>query len=770
MHISTFLKCCFFWGAALLFLTFLSPLYGQINGFAYDKTTGETIEKVEVFVGDATQPIPGPFPRGQFLIPTLSQGTKLTIKARGYETVETTVDAGTEQLSISMTPNFTNLEEVQLTAFASGRKLIDQVGGISVISKGELQRDPPLIIAPALNRVPGVYMHSGAFNTNRITIRGIGSRSLFSTNKVRAYLDDIPLTNGSGETTIEDIDLSLVDRVEVIKGPTSSLYGAGLGGSINLSTAGPEYREGSLSTGLLVGSYGLIRNATTFKKSDGKSNITLNYNHTYSDGYRENNQYDRQSINVLGQFYPGAKDRISIVAGLISVKAFIPSSIDSATFVDEPQSAAFTWNKTQGFEDYDKAFVGVSHRHTFNSEWTHSLSFFGSFRNAWEVRPFNILGEQSQSIGVRNRLSYAGNLANRPLRFSLGGELFREWYDWQTYENINGEGGLGGPLSDNVEDRNYYNIFSQAEWQLSPEFRLVVGVNVNQTQYEITDRYIPDSMDISGSYGFEPVVSPRVGIHYRINSKMALHAGASHGFSPPTLEETLTPEGAINPEIQPETGWNFEAGIRGRTLKGKLFYDLSLYSMQIQNLLVARRTGFDQFVGINAGKTQHNGAEIALNYLIFDENDYQIKAFSTYTLALYRFSEFIDGEEDYSGNELTGTPPHTFNAGLDFSTRPGFYGNINYLFVDAMPMRDDNSVYSQAYSVINAKLGFRKTLFQRLELDLSGGINNLTDARYASMILVNAGSFGGRAPRYFYPGLPRNFYGGLTLSWIFSKN
>ena len=85
-------------------------------------------------------------------------------------------------------------------------------------------------------------------------------------------------------------------------------------------------------------------------------------------------------------------------------------------------------------------------------------------------------------------------------------------------------------------------------------------------------------------------------------------------------------------------------------------------------------------------------------------------------------------------------------------------------------MRDDNSVYTQAYSVINTKIGFRKNLLQRFEVDLSGGINNLNDAHYAGMILVNAGSFGNQAPRYYYPGLPRNFYGRLTISWIFSKN
>ena len=77
-------------------------------------------------------------------------------------------------------------------------------------------------------------MHSGTYSTNRITIRGIGSRSLFSTNKIRAYFNDIPLTTGDGETVLEDIDPAFIERAEILKGPTSSLYGAGLGGTVNL--------------------------------------------------------------------------------------------------------------------------------------------------------------------------------------------------------------------------------------------------------------------------------------------------------------------------------------------------------------------------------------------------------------------------------------------------------------------------------------------------------------------------------------------------------
>ena len=142
--------------------------------------------------------------------------------------------------------------------------------------------------------------------------------------------------------------------------------------------------------------------------------------------------------------------------------------------------------------------------------------------------------------------------------------------------------------------------------------------------------------------------------------------------------------------------------------------------------------------------------------------------FLTYTYADYKFKEFADDGEDFSGNQLTGTPKNVFNTGLDF-TVSGFYGNLNYQFVDEIPMTDDNSIYSSSYGLLNLKVGYESFLGSKFRLDISGGINNITDEMYASMVLVNAGSFGGRAPRYYYPGLPRNYYGGVTLGLLFNN-
>ncbi len=674
----------------------------------------------------------------------------------------------------SVTAADTILKNEYIPILISGRAInLKLPAALMQIHPEHLKRDNDVSIAPALNRVSGVYMHSGALNTNRITIRGIGNRSPFSTTKLRAYLDDIPLTNGDGETTIEDIDLSMIDRVDVWKGPTASLFGAGLGGMIHMKTDGSKSKlPTSLKNSLTVGSYGLFRNVTEVNYTNSKQTFSAgaNFNTTQSDGFRENNSYDRKGGSILLKYKSKSENETTLFGNHISLKAFIPSSLNRNDYDEEPQKAAFTWNKVKGFEDYEKNLLGISHRFKITDfdklQLINRTSIFASSRNSYESRPFNILDEKSYSVGARMSFelkSKKPNLNAFPL-FAMGIETFREKYDWQTYQTLDGI--QGNLLSDNNEIRKYINFYAQSYLSLNDKTTLFTGLNYNATRYSYNDLLMANGIDNSGQYNFNGILSPHLGINYQFKYKLSLFATVSHGFSPPSLSETLTPDGNINPEIAPEKGWNFEIGSRGR-VASKLTYELTAYSMRIKDLLVARRVAEDQYVGLNAGETQHNGVELFLEYQLIQSSKYQVTPFLTYTYSDYTFEEFVDDANDFSGNDLTGTPPHQVNAGVDFISKYGIYGNINYRFVDAFPMRDDNSIYSDSYNVFNLKFGYKKRVFKKLDIDISMGLRNIFDEKYASMILINAGSFGGNLPRYYYPGLPRNYFTSLSLRYHF---
>ena len=132
-----------------------------------------------------------------------------------------------------------NIQEVIVKAFQSDKRLLDTPGSIGLITNRQLVNEPTFTLAPSVNKIAGVWMQSGSINTNRLTIRGIGTRSPYGTNKIRAYYGDIPLTNGVGETILEDLDLEQIADIEIIKGPSSGFYGSGLGGVLLFNPVKP---------------------------------------------------------------------------------------------------------------------------------------------------------------------------------------------------------------------------------------------------------------------------------------------------------------------------------------------------------------------------------------------------------------------------------------------------------------------------------------------------------------------------------------------------
>jgi len=355
----------------------------------------------------------------------------------------------------------------------------------------------------------------------------------------------------------------------------------------------------------------------------------------------------------------------------------------------------------------------------------------------------------------------------------LGGEIFNDKNSYKTFKNLYkdfppGTGSVQGDiLSDFKEVRIYYNLFFDLKYILTNKTILSLGLNFNQTFYKLKDDYPENGKDFSGNYGFEPIFSPKIGITHQFNQNLSIYATISHGFSPPTLEETLLPNGLINTDIKPETGWNFEIGSRGDFIQNKLFYDVALYRMNVNNLLVARRTSEDEFIGINAGSTMYNGLEITLNYNIIQSEKINLLFANSVTFNDFKFKEFVYLENDYSGNQLTGMPKVSFNSNLNLDTSFGFYAFLNYYYVGEIPMRDDNSIYSDEYQLVNTKFGYKNNLSKKILLDIFVGINNLFNEKYASMLLINAGSFGNNAPRYYYPGEPINFYSGFNLKYNF---
>ena len=741
----------------------------ELNGRITDGENGEPLLGATIFSPETQEGTITDF-EGNFKLEIKNLPIQLSVKYVGFmDTLLNVVDDSF--LDIVMTVNFDLI--ICTVNVKSSPILVNLPAPIMRLRKIEIQREDQTRLDPILNRTPGVYMHSGALNTNRITLRGIGSRTPFGTNKIRAYLNEIPLTSGAGETNIEDIDLSFIKEIDVWKGPTASIYGAGLGGMIHLKTEN-NFKDSwnHIKNEFTLGSFGSIRNVTSLRLNNDKYDFYLSLNDTRQDSYRQNNRYERQGINLFGTYQFSDRYSVDVLINYIDLFAEIPSSINMDVFQNEPRRAGGSWGLINGRENYKRTLAGLSNHFRFdpigNYNFSNTLSLSFAQRSGEEIRPFNIVEDKSNALTIRNILKLTKKDYKIFPDFSLGFELFSEQYDSEFFESLDGI--KGGRLNENEENRFYANVFAQSYLQLSEQISLLAGLNLNSTNYRLEDLFSADGVVDSGEHNFNWILSPRIALNYAHNSRWSLFANVSHGFSPPSLEETLTPDGAINSDIQPETGWNFEMGSRGKLWRSKLVYELSLYQTAVSNLLIQQRVSEDQFIGINAGETRHRGLEAFLQYTLFNEPE-RGAFFISYTLADYEFIDFENQGEVFSGNKLTGTPPHHLNIGIDLASDFGLYGNITFQYVDAFPIRDDNTLFTDPYQVVNLKIAYDHELkisqSSWFDLGIYFGIRNVLDEKYSSMILINAASFGGSLPRYFYPGLPRNFYGGVKAAYRF---
>lgn len=638
-----------------------------------------------------------------------------------------------------------------------------------VIAAKIFQNYSPVELTSAINQIPGVYVLSGALNTNRITVRGIGARTSYGTDKLRLYYNNIPVTDGSGFSTIEAFDLENLSQIEVIKGPKGTAFGANLGGAIILKPKEALGKSTNFSNNFTVGSFGLVKNNLSFNHFDGKLRLGLQYGHLETDGYRENSRFDRDGVLLNASYQIDKKNKIGLLVNHIDYTAGIASSLGATAFAGNPRQAAANWGGVNGFEANNYSLVGLNYTHRFSESLENNTSVFYSYLDHFErrPRPLGFLDELTNGFGFRTRFTGDFRLLTRKAAYSLGAELYKDEYAWSLFETreqpVNGNL-QGERFADNKEFRTQFNAFGTLRLPLTEAFSAQIGLAINKTQYDFRDRFNTGMENTSAEREFDLIVLPSLDLEYRLSETARLFANVSRGFSNPTVEQTLTPEGVINPDIAQETGTNYELGTELFLDRRKLHLNLTLYQMDVRNLLVAERVAEDQFIGQNAGKTRHRGLELAMDYTWAISPRWQLSPFLSYTLNDHEFVEFVDGGEDFSGNPLTGVPKQRRTAGIQSRFLDGFYWNIAHRHVSEIPLTDANTLQSEPFTVFTTRMGYRRPLTEKFTIGIDFGVNNIFDEKYAASVLINAGSFGGE-PRYYYPGNARNYYGSLRLGY-----
>ena len=268
-------------------------LFSQQNSLkVYDFSTKFPVEKVRVYKDTILVAISDK--NGLFLLKNEFLPGIFVLKVFGFEEYSVFLEINKIEQHLYLIPTIEQLSEVVVQSTLINQTVQKTAASVNILDSADFNRTDATNLLESFNNTPGIVVSQGALNTNKINIRGIGSRSQYSTNRIQAFFDGIPLTTAEGELTLDDFDQETIEKIEIIKGPTSSVYGAGLGGAINLFSKKNSKKGTSAKSKNQFGSFNTQKQVLQILNRTEKNSLTATFTNLSSDGSRENGNWNRR--------------------------------------------------------------------------------------------------------------------------------------------------------------------------------------------------------------------------------------------------------------------------------------------------------------------------------------------------------------------------------------------------------------------------------------------------------------------------------------------
>jgi iron complex outermembrane receptor protein len=644
------------------------------------------------------------------------------------------------------------LGDVVVRAYELNQRAIDVAAAINHIGSNQLNRYGNKGILPAMNSLPGVRMEERSPGSYRVNIRGSSQRAPFGVRNVKIYYNNIPFTDPGGNSYLNQLGFHNFQSIEVIKGPGSSLYGAGTGGVLLIQTMPPAFAS---KLDYSFGSFGAHNMHVAAQLGKEKTRSVIAYNHQVAEGYRMHAALRRDVFTWDAETVLTANTTMRAHLLYGDMRYQTPGGLTAAEYAADPTQPRPTIGASPGAVAtraaiYQKMFLAAATlQHAIDSNWNGSIALYGAYTQLRNPTFRNYGRTAEPHFGSRAIIQYR----KRNISWHAGLEAQQGFITARSFGNR-----LGNPdtlqTDDEVSNRNLF-IFTQAHAQLG-NWLFTAGISINQLNVRLTRLYpLPYSVK-RRNYNNE--VAPRLSILRKIAKNLSIYAAFSKGFSPPNTSELLPSTGVINTALEAEQGFNYEMGLKGKLLDSRLFLDLNVFYFRLGNTIVQRRdaTGGDYF--INSGAANQFGVETMIDYAFSSSSLLKnSRAWVSHTLHDFHYGNFIQVNNDFSGNRLPGVARHTIAAGIDLALAPAFGLVINHLYVGRMPLNDANAVYADEVHVLGTRLQYRvNTTRVRLRFFIGG--DNLFNEAYSLGNDVNA--FSGR---YFNAAPARNYYVGLSF-------
>jgi iron complex outermembrane receptor protein len=648
---------------------------------------------------------------------------------------------------------------------------------VGVLDRDDLQRGQQTVgVDEALNNLPGVVV-SNRYNFSldqRITIRGFGARSNFGVRGLKILLDGVPQTLPDGQSQLTNIDFADIDRAEVLRGASSSLYGNASGGVISLRTE--RAAPGPFAQRIRVNGGDGKRADDGFYKwqswtsaRSGNVSGTLSVSQFKADGFREHSAAEFRQLNGGVDYALGGSSIATLRLSLADdPKAQNPGALTPTEYAVNADSAAASNILRGADKDAQQHQLALGIRHVDAGGNEYEGTVFGLLRYLKNPLaappPTNVTPTSGTYVdidraagGARGSMSRSLGSAAASPRLTAGVDLQRLRDDRRNFRS---DGGVptSEVLLDQREKVTEFGPFAQLQWSPREELLVSVGARYDWVRFDLGDRFLADGDD-SGSRTMA-AASGNVGMSWSVSDKFVPYLNVSTSFETPTTTELVNkPDGSggLNPDLGPQRAVNYEIGARGQPT-ARITYSVALFLGRITDALVQQSEIGGRAFFRNAGKTHNDGAEVGLSLTPFDG----LTLNGAYTYAHYRFADYqlADGTV-LNGNRLPGVPEDFWRLGLRAALPYDFYVDADHTISSSIVADDANTIWVNAWGagVTNLRVGWNGRSGQ-MEIGPFLGINNLWDRRYVGSVTLN-GAFG----RVLEPAPRRVIYLGTEIGY-----
>jgi outer membrane receptor protein involved in Fe transport len=707
--------------------------------------------------------------QGRFSLATAD--STLTVSFNSYRERQIHINHQ-HNLDIDLTPADKMLQEITVnSASRTAQKRSEAPIAIATISKQTMEDTRAQRIDQLLNKMSGVFMVSLGNEQHAMSIRQpMSMKSLF------LYMEDgIPIrtTGVFNHNALLEMNLPAARSIEVIKGPSSALYGAeAIAGAVNIITqSSPAIAGGSVSTQL---------NDNGYKRVDAQAGTTMGQWGVMASGYyasRTNGQVDhsdfhKSAFTLRTDYKPNTRTTWSNSLSYIDYYSDMTGALDSIKFAQRNYSTphTFTYRKVKAL----RAKSVLSHAWNANSESSLSLMYRN---NSIQQNPSYAVGNTSNPLLFRGQVNenafrtYA-LFAQHTQRFSwlnsklvAGASIDRSP---QTYAArfiwINKDTTLGKytsyyfPATDSLlQDyrTDITNLAAYLDYEMSPfkNFKLVIALRYDAFRYDFNNHLdtAKTTVAVSTVNNYQRV-TPKIGFTYNYRG-IGFYGNYSEGYVPPQLTELYSGGSKVAPYLLPQTFHNYEVGGWLSALQNKLYADWSLYLMQGSNEIISVKLPDNTYLNQNAGKTRHIGIEYGIQYRPTTEWAIRFSA----TNAKHTYVENLVRGVNYNGKEMSSAPRFTCNGELSWKPAfvKGFRLSAEWQHQGRYFMDDlDNYTYG-GFDVVNFRTGYTCK-----HIDIWVNLLNAFNTYYSTLAGKNA-TMKGNASYTYQLGDPRELTVGI---------